>query len=93
MIAAVEAAMRGKASDIDVKAMIFVVVTVRDGVITRMDEYVERADALEAVGTVGVAGRSPRHGRRWRARRPESGRPSYAVCARRSSHLRWLPCS
>ncbi len=50
MIAAVEAAMRGKASDIDVKAMIFVVVTVRDGVITRMDEYVERADALEAVG-------------------------------------------
>ena len=50
VIAAVEAAMRGKASDIDVKAMIFVVATVRDGVITRMDEYVERADALEAVG-------------------------------------------
>ena len=50
VIAAVEAAMRGKASDIDVKAMIFVVVTVRNGVITRMDEYVERAEALEAVG-------------------------------------------
>ena len=50
VIAAVEAAMRGKASDIDVKAMIFVVVTVRDGVITRMDEYVERAAAFEAVG-------------------------------------------
>ena len=50
VLAGVEAAMRGKASDIDVKAMIFVVVTVRDGLITRMDEYVERGEALEAVG-------------------------------------------
>jgi ketosteroid isomerase-like protein len=50
VLAAVEAAMRGKASDIGVTSVIFVVVTVRDGVITRMDEYVDRAEALEAVG-------------------------------------------
>jgi ketosteroid isomerase-like protein len=42
--------MKGKASEIDVNAVIFVAVTVRDGLITRMDEYVERKDALEAAG-------------------------------------------
>jgi ketosteroid isomerase-like protein len=42
--------MRGRATDIDVKAGIFIVVTVRDGLITRMDEYLDRADALKAAG-------------------------------------------
>ena len=42
--------MRGRATDIDVNAGIYVVVTVRNGLITRMDEYLERADALEAAG-------------------------------------------
>ncbi len=50
VLVVVEAAMRGRATDIDVKAGIFVVVTVRDGLITRMDEYLERAEALEAAG-------------------------------------------
>jgi ketosteroid isomerase-like protein len=50
VLAVVEAAMTGKASDIDVKAVIFALVTVRDGLITRMDEYLERAEALEAAG-------------------------------------------
>jgi ketosteroid isomerase-like protein len=50
VLVVVEAAMRGRATDIDVKAGIFVVVTVRNGLITRMDEYLERADALEAAG-------------------------------------------
>jgi ketosteroid isomerase-like protein len=30
--------------------VIFALVTVRDGLITRMDEYLERAEALEAAG-------------------------------------------
>ena len=34
--------MTGKATDIDVKAVIFNAVTVRDGLITRMDEYLDR---------------------------------------------------
>jgi hypothetical protein len=42
--------MKGKASDIDVNATIFSIVTVEDGLIIRMDEYLERAEALEAVG-------------------------------------------
>jgi ketosteroid isomerase-like protein len=50
VLAVVEAGMRGRATDIDVKAAIFAVVTVRNGLITRMDEYLERADALEAAG-------------------------------------------
>jgi ketosteroid isomerase-like protein len=50
VLAVVEAGMRGRATDIDVKAGIFIVVTVRDGLITRMDEYLDRADALKAAG-------------------------------------------
>ena len=42
--------MKGTASGIDVRSTIFVVVTVRYGLITRMDEFVEREEALEAVG-------------------------------------------
>ena len=50
VLAVVEAGMRGRATDIDVKAGIFIVVTVRNGLITRMDEYLDRAAALEAAG-------------------------------------------
>ena len=50
VLAVVKAAMRGRATDIEVNAMIFVVVTVRDGQITRMDEYLERDAAFEAAG-------------------------------------------
>jgi ketosteroid isomerase-like protein len=50
VLAVVEAAMKGTASGIDVRSTIFVVVTVRYGLITRMDEFVEREEALEAVG-------------------------------------------
>jgi ketosteroid isomerase-like protein len=50
VLAVVEAGMRGRATDIDVQAGIFIVVTVRNGLITRMDEYVNRADAIEAAG-------------------------------------------
>jgi hypothetical protein len=42
--------MKGTASGIDVRSTIFVVVTVRNGLITRMDEFIERGEALEAVG-------------------------------------------
>jgi ketosteroid isomerase-like protein len=50
VLAVVEAGMRGRSTDIDVKAGIFIVVTLRNGLITRMDEYVDRAAALEAAG-------------------------------------------
>jgi ketosteroid isomerase-like protein len=50
VLAVVRLAMKGKASDIDVNATIFSIVTVEDGLIIRMDEYPERAEALEAVG-------------------------------------------
>ena len=50
VLAVVEASMKGKSSDIDVNATIFSVVTVRDGLITRMDEFLERRDALDAAG-------------------------------------------
>jgi ketosteroid isomerase-like protein len=42
--------MTGKASDIDVDTTIFIAVSVRDGLITRMDEYLDRSEALEAAG-------------------------------------------
>ena len=50
VLAVVRLAMKGKASDIDVNATIFSIVTVEDGLIIRLDEYLERAEALEAVG-------------------------------------------
>jgi ketosteroid isomerase-like protein len=50
VLAVLELAMKGKASDIDVETVIFSLVTVRDGLITRMDEYLDRAEALEAAG-------------------------------------------
>jgi len=50
VLAVMRLAMKGKASDIDVNATIFSIVTVEDGLIIRLDEYLERAEALEAVG-------------------------------------------
>ncbi len=50
VLAVVEVAMKGKSSDIAVAAVIFSAVTVQDGKIIRLDEYVERSDALEAAG-------------------------------------------
>ena len=50
VLAILELAMKGKASDIDVNTTIFSLVTVEDGLIIRMDEYLERDEALEAAG-------------------------------------------
>ena len=50
VLAVVQLAMKGKASDIDVNTTIFSLVTVEDGLIIRMDEYLERDEALEAAG-------------------------------------------
>jgi ketosteroid isomerase-like protein len=50
VLAVVRLAMKGKASEIDVNATTFSIVTVEDGLIIRLDEYLERAEALEAAG-------------------------------------------
>jgi ketosteroid isomerase-like protein len=50
VLAVMRLAMKGKASDIDVNATTFSIVTVEDGLIIRLDEYLERAEALEATG-------------------------------------------
>ncbi len=50
VLAVVRLAMKGKASAIDVNATIFSIVTVEGGLIIRMDEFLERAEALEAAG-------------------------------------------
>jgi ketosteroid isomerase-like protein len=48
VLAVLRLAMKGKASDID--ATIFTIVTVEHGLIIRMDDHLERAEALEAAG-------------------------------------------
>jgi ketosteroid isomerase-like protein len=50
VLAVMRLAMKGKASDIDVNATTFSIATVEDGLIIRLDEYLERAEALEAAG-------------------------------------------
>ena len=50
VLAVLRLAMKGKTSDIDVNATIFTIVTVDDGLIIGLDDYLERAEALEAVG-------------------------------------------
>jgi ketosteroid isomerase-like protein len=50
VLAVVQLAMKGRTSDIDVNATIFAIVTVEHGLISRIDEYLERAEALEAAG-------------------------------------------
>jgi ketosteroid isomerase-like protein len=41
---------RGRTSGVEVDGRFYEVYTLRDGKVVRVDEYVERADALEAVG-------------------------------------------
>jgi ketosteroid isomerase-like protein len=41
---------RGRGSGVDVDSRSYMVWTIRDGKVTRMDEFTEREDALEAVG-------------------------------------------
>ena len=41
---------RGRGSGIEIGALFYDVYTVRDGKIVRMDQFTERAEALEAVG-------------------------------------------
>ena len=48
VLAVMRLAMKGKASDIDVNATTFSIVTVEDGLIIRLDEYLERVEAIEA---------------------------------------------
>ena len=50
MLAVIEAALKGKSSEIAAQALIFTLVTVQDGQITRIDEYLERSEALQAAG-------------------------------------------
>lgn len=50
VLAVVEGDMKGKASDAEVKVTVFAVVTVDQGLITRIDEHGDRAQALEAAG-------------------------------------------
>jgi ketosteroid isomerase-like protein len=49
VLAAVDRHVKGRGSEIEVSAPMFSVVTLRAGVIARMDEYSNRAEALEAV--------------------------------------------
>jgi len=42
--------LEGRTSGIHVDAAVFAVVTLKDGLIVRLDEYTDRRDALEAVG-------------------------------------------
>jgi hypothetical protein len=49
VLVVVERTLRARGSGLEVKAPLFSVVTLRDGLITRMDESSSRADALEAM--------------------------------------------
>jgi len=42
--------LEGRSSGIQVNAAVFAVVTLRDGLIVRVDEYTDRRDALQAAG-------------------------------------------
>ncbi len=50
VLAVLELSMKGKASDIDINTTIYSIVTVEGGQIIRLDEYLERDEALEAAG-------------------------------------------
>ena len=50
VLAVLQLAMKGKASDIAVNATIFSIAAMEDGLIMRMNEYLERDEALEAAG-------------------------------------------
>ena len=83
VLAMVQLAMKGKASDIAVNATIFSIVTVEDGLIIGLDEHLERSEALEAAGLrraagVGRSDASPAltwwHAARSRIRQPNHSR-------------------
>jgi hypothetical protein len=50
VLAVTDCTLTAKDSGIEITAQVFSIATVRDGVITRMDEYNSRPEALEAVG-------------------------------------------
>ena len=50
ILAAVDRVIKGKGSEIEIGAPMFSIVTLRSGLIARMDEYSTRAEALAAVG-------------------------------------------
>jgi ketosteroid isomerase-like protein len=50
VLAVVRSAMKGKDSDIEVNQTVFSLMTLRDGLIVRADEYLHREEALEAAG-------------------------------------------
>jgi ketosteroid isomerase-like protein len=50
VLAAFGLSLEGRTSGIHVNAALFAVVTLRDGLIARLDEYTERRHALEGVG-------------------------------------------
>ncbi len=50
VLAVVDCTLKAKDSGIEITAQVFSIATVRDGVITRMDEDNSRTEALEAVG-------------------------------------------
>ena len=50
VLAVTDCTLKAKDSGIEITAQVFSIATVRDGVITRMDEYNSRPEALEAVG-------------------------------------------
>jgi ketosteroid isomerase-like protein len=50
VIAVVDGTLKGKGSGIEVSARLSAVVTVRDGLIWRIHDYLDRREALEAVG-------------------------------------------
>jgi ketosteroid isomerase-like protein len=50
VLAVVDRAFKAKSSEIELNAPVFSVVTMREGLIIRMDEFSEHGEALEAVG-------------------------------------------
>jgi ketosteroid isomerase-like protein len=50
VIAVVRSAMKGKDSQIEVSQTVFSLMTLRDGLIVRAEEYLHRQEALDAVG-------------------------------------------
>jgi ketosteroid isomerase-like protein len=57
VLALVKSAMKGKDSEIEVSQTVFSLMTVREGLIVRAEEYLHRQEALEAAGprAAGVA--------------------------------------
>jgi ketosteroid isomerase-like protein len=50
VLAVVKSAMKGKDSEIEVSQTVFSLMTLREGLIVRAEEYLHREEALEAVG-------------------------------------------